>query len=557
MAQTLARAISLPGKSTPVRFPNFPALERTAVMGFNAPTNLTVRTGSTKVIVTRQAAFPLWAEQNTNPNSAVVPGTSWGLTYVTDTINSTGGATYAIDADITGTSIGSNYGTTQDSTFAPAFTNTVAPLSGYTISGIDTATGPSEWLWVPASAQIMLTVNLGAAATGNTNVVATFQHWKSPGEFDMLSGTWNQNFNVSFVAGQIAVGVRVANSATNAWYRICSISINDSAATPAPRQMFVNLSAAVTNSNPVFTVGGVGSWNVNQVAAAGQTALLPLVGPAEFANSALPWASTRVTSVGCNFSNVTKVLNKEGTVLWGRVNPRVDNIWTATSTTVTNLHPAEKAYLSLEQGTYTYVPPTTDLGFFADYRSNLIGYPVYRLDNEGFANVGFFSDPDGGTQLAINLDWHIEFRTSSTLFQIGVSTTPLEALHSAQIALLKSGFFFTNFDHVAIINKIISVLGSLHPLARVAEPFVRGIANSFLIANKTTTKQPTTSASGVGITRPRKSRASSRSRRAGPTSPETQRTAMRRALASMQNTRSKRTRSTKKRTTLPPAGFLP
>jgi hypothetical protein len=61
----LEQAISLPHEYAPMRYPSFPALERTAVMSFNVPKALSFPTGATsmKGALFRQAAFPFWCEQ--------------------------------------------------------------------------------------------------------------------------------------------------------------------------------------------------------------------------------------------------------------------------------------------------------------------------------------------------------------------------------------------------------------------------------------------------------------------------------------------------------------
>ncbi len=138
--------------------------------------------------------------------------------------------------------------------------------------------------------------------------------------------------------------------------------------------------------------------------------------------------------------------------MWGRLAPQTVNVWRASLTNVSGLHPSEKAYLPLETGAYTYVPPSTDMAMFWDYTIPIGVYPsptgtrfpIIRLDNTSLVNAGFFSDPDGGTNLAITADWHFEFRTTSALFSIGLSGTTLESFHQAQLSLVEAGFFFAN-----------------------------------------------------------------------------------------------------------------
>jgi len=70
--------------------------------------------------------------------------------------------------------------------------------------------------------------------------------------------------------------------------------------------------------------------------------------------------------------------------------------------------------------------------------------------------------------LAVNISWHIEFRTTSALFQIGMSPLTLESLHQAQLALSQVGFFFDNPDHTMIITSVLKALKMYLPAAAAA-----------------------------------------------------------------------------------------
>jgi hypothetical protein len=188
------------------------------------------------------------------------------------------------------------------------------------------------------------------------------------------------------------------------------------------------------------------------------------------------------------------VLNKGGTILAGRVDPKGGNAWATTQAIIAAKHPSEKAYLALETGLYTYCPPSTDLATFYDYTSPTSSYlssaliPVYRLDNDALVNVFFLTSPAATASVfAVNVDWHIEFRTASTLFDVGISTISLETLHQAQLSLIQVGFFFENFDHKVILRGILSaakwaaphLAGALNPeLGRVVGDMIRPSAGS-------------------------------------------------------------------------------
>lgn len=91
--QGLSKQMALPHEYAPLRFPSFPALERTALMGFTVPGTVPLSASqSTKILVARQAAYPVWAEVD-NVSSA------YGLAYCSEGVQSgstTVQATYPI-----------------------------------------------------------------------------------------------------------------------------------------------------------------------------------------------------------------------------------------------------------------------------------------------------------------------------------------------------------------------------------------------------------------------------------------------------------------------------
>lgn len=450
----LARTLALPGNSKPIRLPSFPALERTAVMGFNvsASTNVSSSTtdGPTKVLVMRQAAYPVWMQIDyANVTMSLTrlvlsgPGNPFALS------NDTYSATYN----------GNTYGTSTGITFAQANPNNYAIVRP--IIGVDPATGPAEWLYCPNGFAFIVNSSVSVAAPVNIS----YEYWISPGEFATM-GT----VSISTIAVGLNITSRVMGLA--GWYRIAAVDSGTSNSTVLASVTIMSVGATPTLSGST----------VNIPSTAPSRVLFPIASPTEYINSTLPWSNTRVTAVSALFTNTTKALNKEGTVLWGRLAPEQVNVWTTAQSAVVNLHPAEKKFLPLEDGTYTFVMPSTDLATFYDYVSR-IGVPTVRLDNDSLVNAGFFDDADGGTNLAVNIDWHLEFRTTSALFQIGMSRTPVEALHQAQCILLEAGFFYPNLDHKSLITRAISFAAKASPLLDVLGPVGAGISKGAKIAD--------------------------------------------------------------------------
>lgn len=517
MAHPIAKSIALPGRTAPMRYPSFPALERTALMGFNASIAVKLNAGNSRYMLVRQAAYPLWGDTKASGETDTV--LTWGVTYsgtsfTPATVTSQLSTMYTETVDQIGAwHQSTSYGVNNPNRLVPGGN---WPTT-YPVLGVDRQLGEIPWVFVPNGAYTLVSV---AATTFAYTASIQLEAWSNPGQSAPVTSS---SLILTAPANTSAGAAFKING--NGWYRVKGVVFSDTAGNPVNSGPTYALGAALSDVIPTYTPStSFGTWNMSSLADV-KYYFLPLTVSPEFANSPLPWMATRLNAVAALFTNTTKVLNKEGTVLWGRTNPNLVNPFNVNYTTVQNLHPAEKAFLDLEHGTYAYNPPSTDLAEFYNYSifANPLGgnnqvLPVYRLDNTAFTAQAFFNDADGDTSLAINLDYHFEFRTSSTLFQIGVATTPLETLHMAQVALLRAGFFFNNFDHTALIGKIIKFVGSMHPLLAMAAPVMNGMigASSYALTNRPTqvNRPSATSGQGAGIVSAPKRRAPARPRKA-------------------------------------------
>lgn len=499
--ERVARAMALPHEHPPQRLPSFPALERTAVIGFNQPLQLAVPAAGLRTVLFRQAAYPLWAELSTTGLIGIV------LTYAQ--ANDTPFGQYA--------KVGAPTNIYADNIAgAPG----VAGLAGATAGlpggpfqvplGMDAACGSDPWFYVPSGWTLMVAAATTTAINGAGHTfAATFNRWRAPGE--MTPSQLSMQLTCTGTTNCQAYAKGLANG----WYQFSEFA----SITGFGSGLSWDFSVCVTNA-PLASVSGVYSvtpltmaYTIGGVPTPG--GLWPVGNIPEWGTSDKPWADTRLTAAACLFTNVTKVMNKEGIVMCGRVSPQTYNVFqdtiSGTLATLANLHPAEKQQLALETGAYTYCPPSTDLAFFTDYRWYFPsgGGPIglFRLDNSALANILIFQDPDGGTTLSVNLDTHMEFRTSSALWQIGLSTMGLEQLHQAQLTLVAAGFFFSNENHQKDMSKIIgaikstavkllpTVASAVHPLAGKAVQAAMTLSR----APKSTPKP--TSAAGSGLVR--------------------------------------------------------
>jgi len=486
----LARQIALPHEHAPERFPSFPALERTAVMSFNNPATLNLPASTpVKVLLTRQAAYPAWAEY-------AVSGAAWYVTYRGDAEVLASGATpYSqprmsmINTWTANNAIGS--------AFYPGLTGVTTNITPYAIVGLDYGTGPLGWTFVPANWTCLAVVAQDIALSNSTGVTLNYDVWFQPGETNarQVSGTISAtNFGVG-IALTPAPGAGV-------WIRPTSVTFSSVA---AGTNFNTYVTIVVGSGTLTYTSSTLNQGTV-ALGATSATGLVPLNYPNEFSNSYLPWSSTRLTAAAFLGTNVSQVLNKGGTVLAGRIAPQVANPWTVPSTYINSLHPAEKAFLPLETGIYTYAPPSSDLAEFSDFTMpNTAGAvtscPVYRLDNTSLVNVMFITAGSVAETLACNIDWHIEFRTSSALFPIGLSAVTLETLHQAQLALASVGFFFENPKHSKILGAVIGAAKRYGPaILGLAHPGAGRVANAVIkLSNRPRTSIKPSSAEASGM----------------------------------------------------------
>lgn len=507
----LARQIALPGEHAPERFPSFPALERTAVIGFTQPASWAVAANtSTHGFLARQATYPCWLDtllpgtDSTPPNT--VAWANW-TAYLSNVITSTVptiNATY----DFQGTNL-YNYGSGTTSA-APSTSIGVTNSSGFStwsIVGVDESLGPTPFTYIPPGFKLYVIAAGGGTFGSGATVTVNLERWLAPGLSDFPVG------NALAVVGSNTGGMAAAvSSLGGCWIRPTS-AVTNQASGGVPPQLAAYL--LVTNGTGVYTGSAANPGSVAMSASIQTVSLLPVAVPTEFSTSAVPWQDTRVTASAALLTNVTQVLNKGGTVLGGRLSPNLKSPWLATVADITALHPAEKAYLPLETGMYTYCPPSSDMQNFMDYAQVVQAtsgkIPLYRLDNAALVNH-FYLLSTTAVSMALNVSWHFEFRTSSALFQIALSGLTLESLHAAQLVLAQAGFFFENPEHDSVLGKVIKSakqiaphllsVAEMHPAARAAAGVLKG-AMKVPLPRQMPSKMKTTTADGSGITRPR------------------------------------------------------
>ncbi len=452
---TLISAISLPNGNAPQRYPSFPALDRTAVMAFSVPSTLQVPAATTyEVMLARQAAWPAWAPQQF---SMLCHQT----TYLVE--NLAGAGDTAWSAAVPG--IVSAWGTSNK-----AAGNTGVGITGatqyysYPIIGKDTDSA-KVYTYIPPGASAHWVVG-ATGATGFANaqaITVEWSFWTGPGSEAGMDFT-----NITLGAGLYAAMSSDITSSVARW--VCPRQVAGTQTAGTVPATTVELSLVIA-SGPCTFVHTPSTLGTVTPAAGNPTLFMPLVTPAEFANSVLPWSDTRVTATSLLATNVTQVLNKGGTVLCGRVSPSVVDPFLVSPAYVNTLHPAEKAFLPLETGFYTFIPPGQDMLNFSSHVLPTRGVqvnslvtplaaPLYDLASNAPVHFMFVSSATAAETLAITVDWHIEFKTSSALFQIGVSKYSLETMHQTQLVLGRQNLFMSNFNHIAILSGLKTALSA-------------------------------------------------------------------------------------------------
>ncbi len=517
----LAKAIALPHEFAPQRFPSFPALERTAVMGFSVPTTWSnsVASNGSKFMLARQAVYPLWGD--------VMTTSSWSYS-ITWEATTAGFLEHTTDF---GPNVmyptTSNVGATASQLGITGCNNSfvTAPVLGY-----DQGTGPSPWIYVPINSSLTLYVSTVGANTYATGAQATLslQVWTAPGQFtsrtlNMTKNTTTTNFGESYAITKATALVTTSVSTGGIWVRPSTYEAVQTSNTIPLAGVTGVVSSLIAGPNMVFSNSAQATMTV--AGAPADPIHLPLVIAPEISTSPLPWMACRTTAASVLLTNVTQVLNKAGTFLGGRISPNVTNPFLVPRSYIANLHPAEKQQLCAEEGFYTFSPPSTDLANFWDYTCILgpstpssiettTGLPpLYRLDNDSLVNVIFFDD-SAAASFSVTVDWHIEFRTSSALWQIAVSTMPLETLHSAQLLLHGVGYFFSNKWHLTLL-KILNHLKTASPIFGLAYS-----AGKMIMSNKPQRNPKTTTLAGAtGTAGPRRQRGKSKRRRRAKSAP--------------------------------------
>lgn len=462
----LAQNQAVPRDHRPLRLPTFPNIERTSVLNFTATAQLSVpATGSCVVIQRRDPLYPLWFSTT---------ATAAGACYASDALAGAAPASrpqlpFAANGSL---DVSALVGSPYEYVFGVGLTN---PYTTNQPIGVDPE--GNVWFYCGSGLSPILRFNLsaGANATGwqaNLQVLNCLS-------FD-TTAVKEARFS-SNVIGPATVEF-YSPTAFYGWWRPMTLTCAV-AGTTAPLSI---------DSITYATITG-GTLAAPTIAAAPTVTgpyFTPLIAsPPELSVAPAVYRDTMVNALGTLFTNATAVLSKEGTIEAVRV-PTVyaDLSLPALSTNfgalAREIAGCDRYYGLMEKGLYAFTYPDS---LSAQFRCSAYQtVPVVRLGSTAYVQVINFVDYSSpASNFAITLDYHIEFRNTTMLWPVGVSTVLLEEWHQAQVALLSVTAFHENPTHLSAIASLVRAAAIkawpvVKPFAKIALAHAQAAATNKL-----------------------------------------------------------------------------
>lgn len=440
----LAKTVAVPRLHKPLRVPTFPALERTGILGFTDTGTVSIgSTGSLFMVLVRDPAYPLWI-------SAAFP-TNWSM-YYNQSIPAAGVGIPANDSVVI-------VGDSEILNVTGTTPNGIAPLIRFASDDyvpVFSHLGSNIYLGVELQANAAINgVRVEVVLLIQTALGIETRTISRNGTPQVFGQTYGVPFAIAPEVQSAIIGLRVAEVQVNA----AGAAANMSA-----------LAVGVTTTVPGAAAGDQARCLSVPVGSVVRTGLVPWRFPPAFLESTLPYRGSRANAAAVLLSNVGKVLDKEGTVEGARVAVATFPVFDFTSWQFGNIHPNDRYFGPLEKGCYSFTLADNSSDKMRDCVDSVKS--VFNVDGFEYANVLLMADTDTTTPttLAVTLDRHVEFRSSSPLFTTGYAAETLETYHQAQIALLKMGCVLENPTHLATIANMAS------QAARAAWPYLRPLA---------------------------------------------------------------------------------
>lgn len=454
--QSILREFQEPSK-TGMRVPTYPDLQRTALYPQMEQGTFSVNHASSKLVLVRDATFPLWGTQHAaaylfySQNwetgaqlDLTIPNADWSILRLPYVLSE-----YQSGANTTATYRRFNVG-------GPW----VGPVAGcplVTMPEVD----DRPWLWIPPLATIVVGVSFGPSPTivGSIDQAAVFLECRTGPENEVpeLGGSHNSFTGTAF---SVIVTRPSVLSATGCYVRPGRVEIkNEAAGDLVLSQWRLEVTIGVSNT-PTLAVSEpapnvLGTLSQSTPLGSIPPVLLPMVNLSAqrsvTTNAAtLVAAAAKVVSTALVVTNATKVMNQEGTINCCRIYEQGQNgsSFAVLPESFAAFMPDDRAFYRMAAGVATAVRPSSEFERFQDYRQ-LTSSPIestvnwaatMRLWRNQHIHVMLFVDQDLTTPstMAYTLRQNLEFVTNDVLLRPAIASADIEDLHKAVRAFARA-----------------------------------------------------------------------------------------------------------------------
>ncbi len=437
-ASELAKLIADPHDHKPVRVPTFPNVERTSILALVGTATTSVASNfSTYGMLCRSPAAGLWYTDGKPMSGYHV------FQFGT-------GASMPAVPDVQGSSM----------SIGPLLNGTV------TLSSLSWATWPGAavdldgeyWFWVPKSAYAYFSMSVSADLGASGASVLEIEY--------TTNFSTKDTSKASVLMTKTADGLWAKYDFGGGFWRPLVLSCTTTYSNTA---LVVRVDCGcLTGGTPALPTTCVSGY-MQPVATA----------PPEFDTAPAVYKACRINASSLLVKNTTSIMYKEGTVE-GMLVPLqtkaldLFGISTNFNSYIADVGSASRYMGLLENGMYTFTVPDASSLAFRDCVLKVSGYttsqvPLFNLDAVDYVNVFKFADQTSttATNLTFIHDTHVEFRNTTMLWPVGVSTTPLEEFHRAMVAVQSLPLFYENPTHLAAIANLARLAATrLAPYAR-------------------------------------------------------------------------------------------
>lgn len=423
--ELLSRVFALPHENKPARLPTIPAVMTATVDLMSDDTRVVDSNEGIRYALCRDACFPLWSDRKIQANGMLA-----GQTVMPATVGS------YLSVPIFDAKYSSGHLVDGVTMSALEFEDTSVVL------GRDDNTV----LYIPQGSVFQFIVDRGVNMVADPFMEVVTQSY--------INGDWRQSkFTCDVIAtnyvfkcvagGNNPISGNILTNAPIGFTKVLSMQIiGTQNANPGPVTVFFGWSSDATT--------------LPAAPAVETTMFLPSFSPPEFRNSTIPYRRSRLNAAALQVTNVTPVLQKEGTVLAARLQVGTVDMFSFSAAHINSSHPSQRYFGALEQGLYTFTAPTANIDTlddcvgFSETAGTRRDVPTFDYLVDSLYNAVILTDldPAAATTVALSLYAHVEFACTSSLFSIGVTPLTLETLHQAEVKLLRMGYFHGNVARV-------------------------------------------------------------------------------------------------------------